>query len=79
MCSVLFVLIQVISVIDLFLCSYSKGISPHRSWINKWQAFTVAATAVYMITLMLQASFMHTSVVLWILNYLCDIVFFVDM
>ncbi|XP_032231588.2 uncharacterized protein LOC5507177 [Nematostella vectensis] len=56
-----------------------KGISPDQLWLQLWQGVTTTIAGVYVSTLGLQAAILHVDTTFWVLHYVFELVFLVDI
>ncbi|XP_068721829.1 uncharacterized protein [Montipora capricornis] len=56
-----------------------RTILPDNSYFKLWQGVSLVVAGILPLTISFQATFLHTSIPLWILNYSFDIVCLVDM
>ncbi|XP_074616516.1 uncharacterized protein LOC141875947 [Acropora palmata] len=55
------------------------AILPDNSYFRLWQGVSLVVSGILPFSISFQASFVHTSIALWILNYCFDIICLVDM
>ncbi|XP_071795542.1 uncharacterized protein [Asterias amurensis] len=56
-----------------------RALLPSGTWFKRWEAIRVAVAIIMAFTVTLQASFSHMDVVLWVINYLLDLICYIDM